>query len=150
LGPADREADYRCLSPLRRQTSELEREEEYTSIFRALQARSRNLLYRHQNKICFPKFVSRAQQLNWPHLQFVPVDLNNVRENATWLLIGRKTEKKYFFSLFLNFFLLVFTVFLCKKVFSETKELFFILFQPMRCHIAFYRQIFKSMGANLA
>jgi hypothetical protein len=42
LGPTDREADYRCLSPLRRKTSELEREEEYTSIFRALQARSRN------------------------------------------------------------------------------------------------------------
>jgi hypothetical protein len=38
LGPTDR--DLRCLSPLRRKTSELEREEEYTSIFRALKARS--------------------------------------------------------------------------------------------------------------
>jgi hypothetical protein len=49
LRPADREADYRCLRPLQRKTSELEREEEYSSIFRVLQARSRNLLDRHQN-----------------------------------------------------------------------------------------------------
>jgi hypothetical protein len=33
-------------------------------------------------------------QLNWSHAQFVPVDLNIWRENATWLLIGRKTVKK--------------------------------------------------------
>jgi hypothetical protein len=31
--------DYRCLSPLRRKTSELEGEEKYTSIFHTLQAR---------------------------------------------------------------------------------------------------------------
>jgi hypothetical protein len=44
--------------------------------------------------------MSRAVQLNWSHAQFVPVDLNIWRENATWLLIGRKTlnEKKYFFK----------------------------------------------------
>jgi hypothetical protein len=37
--PTDREADYRCLGPLRRKTSELEGEEKYTCIFRTLQAR---------------------------------------------------------------------------------------------------------------
>jgi hypothetical protein len=36
--PSDREDDYRCLSPPQRKTSELEGEEEYTSIFRTLQA----------------------------------------------------------------------------------------------------------------
>jgi hypothetical protein len=35
--------------------------------------------------------VSPTLQLNWSHAQFVPVDLNIWRENATWLLIGRKT-----------------------------------------------------------
>jgi hypothetical protein len=30
--PTDRKADYMCFSPLRRKTSELEGEEEYTSI----------------------------------------------------------------------------------------------------------------------
>jgi hypothetical protein len=36
--PTDREADYRCLSHLQRKTSKLEGEEEYTCIFRTLQA----------------------------------------------------------------------------------------------------------------
>jgi hypothetical protein len=31
LKPTDREADYMCFSPLRRKTSKLEGEEEYTS-----------------------------------------------------------------------------------------------------------------------
>jgi hypothetical protein len=37
------------------------------------------------------------------HAQFVPVDLNIWRENATLLLIGRKTVKKVlFFTVFRN------------------------------------------------
>jgi hypothetical protein len=53
-------------------------------------------------KSVFPKFASRALQLNWSHAQFVTEDLNIWRENTTWLLIGRKTVKKWFFSLFLK------------------------------------------------
>jgi hypothetical protein len=46
--------------------------------------------------------VDESSSLNWSYAQFVPVDLNSLRENATWLLIGRKTERKknLFFTVF--------------------------------------------------
>jgi hypothetical protein len=49
---ADREADYRRLSPLRPETSELKGEEVYSVLCRLV---SRNLRDRRQNNICFPQ-----------------------------------------------------------------------------------------------
>jgi hypothetical protein len=53
-----------------------------------------------------------------------------------------KKVKKYIFSLFFSF-LIVFKN-------SEKKYLFSLFFRPIRSHVAFSRQIFKSMGANWA
>jgi hypothetical protein len=75
-------------SHLRRKTSKLEGEE-VSSVVCRLVSVSRNLRDRRQNLIWFSQI----------HAQFVTVDLNIWRENATWLLI-EKSEKKYFFSLF--------------------------------------------------
>jgi hypothetical protein len=101
--PTNREADYRCLSPVQRKTSKLEGEEEYTSIFRTLQAR-------------FPEFTELPTKLNlFPQIRVARTTIKLVARSICSrrfeYLAGKcyvasdwpkNSEKNNFFSLFLE------------------------------------------------